>query len=93
MNAIILTQDQYDEIITRIEEIKTEVKGNSKSNSDEFIDNADFIQLMKISKRTSQNWRDEGKIAFSQISGKIYFRMSDIQELLNHNYNPTFKKK
>jgi hypothetical protein len=34
-------------------------------NSDDFVDNADFIQLMKISKRTAQAWRDEGKIAFS----------------------------
>lgn len=93
MNAIILTQDQYNEIITRIDEIKSEVKGTSKSGTDEFIDNADFIQLMKISKRTAQAWRDEGKISFSQVGGKIYYKMSDVQDLLNKNYNPAFKKK
>ena len=48
---------------------------------------------MKISKRTSQAWRDEGKIAFSQVGGKIYYKMSDVNELLSKNYNPTFKKK
>ena len=93
MNAVILTQEQYNEIITRIDEIKSEIKGNTKTNSDEFVDNADFIKLMNISKRTAQAWRDEGKISFSQVGGKIYYKMSDVQELLNHNYNPAFKTK
>lgn len=93
MNAIILTQEQYNEIISRMDEIKSEVKNTSKSKSDEFIDNVDFIQLMNISKRTAQSWRDEGKISFSQIGGKIYYKMSDVNELINKNYNPAFKKK
>ena len=93
MNAVILTQEQYNEIITRIDELKLEIKGNSKSSSNEFVDNSDFIKLMNISKRTAQAWRDEGKISFSQVGGKIYYKMSDVQEMLNHNYNPAFKNK
>ena len=93
MNAVILTQEQYNEIITRMDEIKSEIKGTSKSSENEFVDNADFIKLMNISKRTAQAWRDEGKISFSQVGGKIYYKMSDVQELLNHNYNPAFKTK
>lgn len=93
MNALILSQEQFDTIIDRINEIKSELNGNAKANADEFIDNADFIQIMKISKRTAQAWRDEGKISFSQVGGKIYYKMSDIQEMLKHNYNPAFKTK
>lgn len=93
MNAVILTQEQFDTIINRIDDLKSEIKGNSKSVNDEFVDNVDFIKLMNISKRTAQTWRDEGKIAFSQVGGKIYYKMSDVQDLLQHNYNPTFKKK
>ena len=52
---------------------------------------------MNISKRTAQNWRDEGKIAFSQIGGKIYYRYGDIEALLKQHYNraflPTLKTK
>jgi hypothetical protein len=93
MNAVILTQEQYNEIINRIDEIKTEIKSSSRASENDFVDNVDFIKLMNISKRTAQAWRDEGKIAFSQVGGKIYYKMSDIQELLNHNYNPAFKNK
>lgn len=93
MNAVILSQQQYDEIISRIDELKSEIKGTSKSSSNEFVDNVDFIKLMNISKRTAQAWRDEGKISFSQVGGKIYYKMSDVQEMLKSNYNPAFKNK
>lgn len=52
------------------------------------LDNADLLQLFKISHKTAQNWRDNNIIAFSQIGNKIYYRMDDIQKLLDENYNP-----
>lgn len=93
MNAVILTQEQFDIIVTRLDELKAEIKNISKPNNEELIDNAKFIQLMKISKRTLQAWRDEGKISFSQIGGKIYYKMKDVQELIDKNYIPASKKK
>lgn len=38
---------------------------------------------MNISKRTAQSWRDEGIVSFSQVGSKIYYRMSDVQKLLD----------
>ena len=56
-----------------------------------FLDNQEFIQLMNISKRTAQTWRDEGKVSFSQIGSKIYYKMKDVDVLLDKNYNKAFK--
>ncbi|WP_283643276.1 helix-turn-helix domain-containing protein [Croceibacter atlanticus] len=92
MEAVILSKNQYQELLGRIEEINTKITETSKKPVDVFLDNADFLQLMHISKRTAQTWRDEGKISFSQIGNKIYYRMSDVQTLLNKNYNKAFKK-
>ena len=55
------------------------------------IDNDDFINLMKISKRTAQTWRDNGAISFSQIGSKIYYKTHDIEDLLHKHYNPAKK--
>ena len=44
----------------------------------EFLDNQEFIQLMHISKRTAQYWRDSGLIPFSQIGNKLYYKMADV---------------
>lgn len=90
MNAVILTSDQYNQILTKIDSLASILNEKQRDPKDIFLDNQEFIQLMNISKRTAQSWRDEGKIAFSQIGGKIYYRMSDIQTLLDENYKPTY---
>lgn len=58
---------------------------------DPFIDNARFMQLMGISVKTAQSWRDSGLVSFSQIGNKIYYRVSDIKELLEKNHRKSSK--
>ena len=89
MEAIILSKEQFQELNKRLDEISNRLS-TKEVNPEQFVDNTDFLQLMKISKRTAQNWRDEGKIAFSQVGGKIYYRYGDIEELLKQHYNRAF---
>lgn len=49
------------------------------------LDHADFLQLFKISRRTSSNWREKQLLPYYVLKGKIYFRLSDIHELLEKN--------
>lgn len=91
MEAIILTKDQFQQIQEQLDEIKHVLAEKQKNLKDIFVDNQDFIQMMNISKRTAQTWRDEGIIAFSQIGHKIYYRTSDIQKLIDKYHNPAFK--
>ncbi len=67
MQAVILSKEQYDDLLQKMNEIQLLIKSNKSEPSDVFMDNADFIQLMNISKRTAQTWRDEGVISFSQV--------------------------
>jgi hypothetical protein len=91
MEAIILQKEQYDELLKRMDEIKSALMQKQKDPDDIFLDNQEFMQLMNISKRTAQTWRDEGTISFSQVGSKIYYRMSDVQKLLDRNYKKAFK--
>ena len=93
MEAVILTKDQYQELVVRMDEIKSALTEKQKEPKDVFLDNQDFLQLMNISKRTAQSWRDEGIISFSQVGSKIYYRMSDVQKLLDSNYTQASKKR
>jgi hypothetical protein len=92
MQAVILTSDQYAELVSRLEAIQSELFKKQGKQEDTFLDNQEFLQLMNISKRTAQTWRDEGIISFSQVGSKIYYRMSDVQKLLDSNYRKAFKK-
>jgi hypothetical protein len=53
----------------------------------QIIDNNNFIDLMGISQKTAQSWRDTGVVSFSQVGNKIYYKISDVQELINLNYH------
>ena len=92
MEAVILTKDQFSSLSSSIEEIKQRVITDSKKPSDTYLDNQEFLLLMKISKRTAQTWRDEGKISFSQVGNKIYYKLSDVEELMQKHYIKAFKK-
>ena len=93
MEAIILSTQQYKDLVNRLDELNKQLEEKQKKPQDTFLDNQEFLQLMNISKRTAQTWRDEGVISFSQIGSKIYYRMSDVQKLLDNNYRKAFSTK
>lgn len=92
MQAVIIPQDQFDSLVKRIDEIHSAVSKTEGSQEDTFLDNQQFLQLMKVSKRTAQTWRDEGIISFSQLGSKIYYQMRDVQKLLEAHKRKAFKK-
>ena len=51
----------------------------------EFLDNAEFCELMGTSKRTNQTWRDKGIIKSSQVGHKIFYSREDVLHLLEAN--------
>ena len=91
MEAVIMTNAQFEEFAKSIKEIEERVKEMTPADKDKFVDNQEFIQLMKISKRTAQSWRDEKIIAFSQIGNKIYYKIGDIEALLERNYHRSYR--
>jgi hypothetical protein len=48
----------------------------------EWLDNQDVCQLLNISPRTLQTFRDNGTLAYSQISHKTYYKPEDVQKIL-----------
>lgn len=93
MKAIILTNTHFEQLTAKLDDLKESINKQA-SNTDVMlvVDNAEFMKRMSISKRTAQNWRDTGKIAFSQIGSKIYYKLSDIESLLENNLNPSSNK-
>jgi len=93
MEAVILSKEQFSNLQNTLEELKVKIDTISKKPQEVFVDNQEFLFLMKISKRTAQTWRDEGKISFSQVGNKIYYKMADVEALLNKHYVKAFKNR
>ena len=91
MEAIIITKDQFSDLMSKLDTIQNQINSKADPKKETFLDNQEFLLLMKISKRTAQTWRDEGKISFSQVGNKIYYKLSDVEKLLQEHYNKSFK--
>lgn len=90
MEIIAVESEAFKEIQKRLKAIEdkiTSIDPNSSKNP-EYLDNSEVLRMLKISSRCLQTWRDEGKIPFTRISRKIYYRATDIEKLLSNNYNP-----
>ncbi|MBU8882371.1 DNA-binding protein [Flavobacteriaceae bacterium JJC] len=92
MEAIVLSADQFSELVTKINELIEKFERGTAAHRETFVDNKKFLEIMGVSQRTGQAWRDEGKIAFSQVGKKIYYKMSDVEKFLNEHHNQSFAK-
>lgn len=84
-----LSQDIKD-LKARIELLR---QSRAEVLKDTWIDNQDVLQTLHISKRTLQTLRTNGTLPYSKVKGKFYYRVADIEQLLQDNYyNHNFKQ-
>ncbi len=51
------------------------------------FDNQDLCQLLHISKRTLQRYRNTGELPFQRLHSKTYYKGSDVQKFILNNFN------
>ena len=56
-------------------------------------DNKWIIHFMGSLDRTLQDYRNEGRIAYIQLGGKILYRESDIERMLNDGYRSAYRQR
>lgn len=68
----------------------------NKRNSidgEELLDNQDLLQMLKISNRSLQRYRSLGKLPYYTISGKLYYKLSDVHQFIRDSFNPPSRNK
>lgn len=80
-SAIIFSKDEYENLLERIDNIPQQLQETNAGIPPEerMITNDQLSELMQVSKRTLQNWRDDGLITYTQIGKKILYQMSDVK--------------
>ena len=79
-----------DSMLSGIESIVKHYKPHL--NGERFLSNNEVSKKLNVSLRTLQEWRDTGLIPFIQIKGKIIYRQSDIDQLLQKHYYESWKE-
>ena len=58
-----------------------------------FFTDKEVSARLKVSRRTLQDYRNEGRIAYIQLGGKILYRESDIERMLNDGYRSAYRQR
>lgn len=75
--------DRFDLISESVREIK---KNKNAIDGEELLDNQDLLQMLKISNRSLQRYRSEGKLLYYTISGKLYYKLSDVHQFIRDSF-------
>ena len=69
------------------ESIALQKTSDIEVDGEQLLDNQDVLQLLKISSRSLQRYRSDNKLPYYTISGKLYYRMSDVQQFIRNNFH------
>lgn len=56
-----------------------------------YLTDAQLSELINISRRTLQQYRDTGRIPFYRLDGKILYDEDDVKDFLSLSYRPKFE--
>ena len=85
MEIVAIEKRTFEQMMQRFEDFAKQINalyGQNRRNEN-WLDNKQFCELLKISLRTLQTYRDTGVLPFSQIGHKCYYKVSDIEQFIN----------
>lgn len=82
MTMVVLPQATLDEIMEVVHRAAENQQSSAQSQNDEWLSSEEARQILGVSPKTWQNYRDRGIIPFSQTGRKIYVLRSDLDNYL-----------
>jgi len=79
--------DFFDSLQQMLSSIESAFNNSKPSlNGEKYLTDREVSEKLKVSRRTLQDYRNQGRIAYIQLGGKILYRESDIEKMLEENY-------
>lgn len=93
LTSDLVTREEFAPVEMKLVELAQMYEALVKEGSRKVYTNEKAAQLLGVSRRTLQNWRDDGLIEFAQIKSKIYYTAEDVQHFIENNKVKSFKFK
>ena len=85
---IMLLTSQADDITAMCQQLRDEY--HPLLHGKRFITDSMLSELLGVSRRTTQDYRDKGLLPYYRLDGKILYAEEDIEIFLQSNYRPKF---
>lgn len=97
MNKTIMTNDEW--AIGFMEQLDSMLNGiesmNEKSRAsfcnERFLTDKEVSAWLKVSRRTLQDYRNNGMVSYYQLGGKILYKESDIEKMVMDGYRNAYR--
>ena len=97
MNELILADQELevgfigklDALLEGIERIGAGHKASP--GNEQFLTDKEVSAWLKVSRRTLQDYRNNGMIAYYQLGGKILYKESDIERMVMSGYRNAYR--
>lgn len=87
MEIVNIEARTFEAMMERFEKFAQRVDVMCRDNGDKalnkWLDNQEVCEILNITKRTLQTYRDRGMIGYTQINSKIYYRPEDVEALIH----------
>lgn len=82
-------EKSFDELV----KLYKKVTGNYRPllNGERYLTDREVSELLKVSRRTLQEYRNEGILPYIPLGGKVLYRESDLQKVLEEHYHPAYR--
>ena len=60
-------------------------------DGERYLSDVEVSHRLKISRRTLQEYRDNGMIPYFKLGGKVLYRESDLERMLQECYHPAYR--
>ena len=83
MKIDLITKEEFEALINKMGKVQDLLERFiNGSNQNDLLSNKEVADILKVSNRTLQSYRDTGKIKFSQIGRKIYYEKQYVKEMI-----------
>ena len=86
-----MDSDEMQVVLSAIRSVSKRIKDVAETykplfGGEHFLTGKEVCERLYISPRTLQDFRDKGIIPYTQFAGKILYKVSDLERLLEENY-------
>jgi hypothetical protein len=90
-NEVKLLKETLQLMMTQMGQLSMELKKSRLAPDQiicrEWMTGEEVVRALRISPRKLQTLRDNGMLPYTRFDNKIYYRMSDVRQLLEKGYN------
>lgn len=97
MSELIKLNNKVANLHLLLENVKSKIEktfGNYTPlfNGERYLTDHQLSEKLNISRRTLQTYRDKGILPYILLSGKVLYKESDVENLLEKNYLKAWKE-